>query len=73
MRKLKSERIAKMLEKLSVEHVTVNSTKFPDIVKEHGFEHVRTEENGSFILQDRESKKYFRVSANREFEEIESP
>ncbi|WP_337954353.1 hypothetical protein [Aciduliprofundum sp. MAR08-339] len=37
------ERIAKMLEKLSIEHVTVDSTKFPDMVKEHEFEHIRTE------------------------------
>jgi len=67
------ERIEKMFERLSEEKIDATSKRFPEIATEQGFEHVRTEESGSFILRDRETQKYFRVTPNREFEEIEKP
>jgi len=67
------ERISKMLERLSSESIDAHSEKLPEIVREHGFEHIRTEESGSFIVRDKETQKYFRIHGNRKFEEIESP
>ncbi len=67
------ERIAEIYERLSKENIDMHSEKFPSIVREHGFEHVRTEENGAFILQDVQTRKYFRVKSKEDFEEIERP
>ena len=67
------DRIAEIFDRLSKEKIDMHSENFPSIVKEHGFEHVRTEENGAFILQDVQTHKYFRVKNKEDFEEIERP
>ena len=71
--KNEKDRIAEIFERLSKEKIDINSERFPSIAREHGFEHVRTEENGAFILQDVQSRKYFRVKGREDFEEIERP
>ncbi|ADD08080.1 hypothetical protein [Candidatus Aciduliprofundum boonei] len=71
--KTDKERIAEIFEKLSKEKIDMHSEKFPSIVREQGFEHVRTEENGAFILQDVQTRKYLRVKSKEDFEEIERP
>ncbi len=71
--KTEKERIAEIFDRASKESVDASSEKFPAIVKEHGFEHVRTENSGSFILKDLQTQKYFRVKGREEFEEIERP
>ncbi len=67
------ERIAEIFERLSKEKIDMNSERFPSIVREQGFEHVRTEENGAFILQDVQTRKYLRVKSKEDFEEIDKP
>jgi hypothetical protein len=71
--KTEKDRITELFDRISRESIDINSEKFPEIVKEHGFEHIRTEENGAFILKDIESQKYFRARNKNDFEEIESP
>ena len=71
--KTDKERIAEIFEKLSKEKIDMHSENFPSIVREQGFEHVRTEENGAFILQDVQTRKYLRVKSKEDFEEIERP
>ena len=71
--KAEKERITGIFDRVSKENINMNSEKFPAIAKEYGFEHVRTEDTGSFILKDMETQKYFRVRSREEFEEIERP
>ncbi len=71
--KAEKDRIAELFDRISRESIDINSEKFPEIVKEHGFEHIRTEENGAFILKDLESQRYFRAKNKNDFEEIERP
>ena len=77
MKNLKTEnkKLAKMLEELSVEKVDVarDSEKFSAIVKKHGFERVRTDESGSFVVKDSDTQRYFLVESNREYSEIAKP
>ncbi len=71
--KTEKQRIAEIFDRASKESIDMSSEKFPAIVKEQGFEHVRTEEGGSFIIKDLQSQKYFRVKSMEEFKEIEKP
>ena len=71
--KTEKERISEIYDSISKESIDARSEKFPAMVKEHGFEHVRTENSGSFVLKDLQTQKYFRVSGRNEFAEIEKP
>ncbi|MCD6275512.1 MAG: endonuclease [Thermoplasmata archaeon] len=69
------DRLSNMLEEIAREKMDVSSekNKLVEIAKKHGFEHIRTEKDSSFIVRDNENKKYFLVDSNREFKEIEKP
>ncbi len=69
------DRLSEMLREISSDKITVSrdSQKFMDTVKKHGFEHVESRENGSFVVKSKDDEKYFLVDSNREFIEIEKP
>ncbi len=71
--KTDKERIAEIFKQISKENIEMHSGNFPSIVREQGFEHVRTEENGAFILQDVQTRKYLLVKSKEDFEEIDKP
>ena len=71
--KAENQKLAKMLEELSSEHISTDSDRFGSVVKKHGFEHVRTDKNGDFVVRDMQTEKYFLVNSSREYSEIAKP